>query len=178
VSVDYNPTAQRAGAAIVGITYDVPDAATSARVTELQTRSVDVVDSVPGNEAGDNAILFGDGVLQSEITALLGDTAIIVFPAALLLILGFLVFAYRDPIDMTIGLVSLLMALLWTFGFMGYAGIPSPTPSSLSSRCCSRSGSTSGFTSSTGIAKSGAKDWGSGTRCGRRLTSCSSPSCS
>jgi predicted RND superfamily exporter protein len=124
VSVDYNPTAQTAGASIVGITYDVPDAATTARVTELQTRSVDVVDSVPGNEAGENAILFGDGVLQSEITALLGDTAIIVFPAALLLILGFLVFAYRDPIDMTIGLVSLLMALLWTFGFMGYAGIP------------------------------------------------------
>jgi len=124
VSVDYNPTAQTAGASIVGITYDVPDAATTARVTELQTRSVDVVDSVPGNEAGDNAILFGDGVLQSEITALLGDTAIIVFPAALLLILGFLVFAYRDPIDMGIGLTALLMSLLWTFGFMGYAGIP------------------------------------------------------
>ncbi|WP_193310212.1 RND family transporter [Halorubrum halophilum] len=124
VSVDYNPTAQTAGASIVGITYDLPDAATTARVTELQTRSIEVVDSVPGNEAGDNAILFGDGVLQSEITALLSDTAIIVFPAALLLILAFLVFAYRDPIDMGIGLVSLLMALLWTFGFMGYAGIP------------------------------------------------------
>ncbi|EMA56975.1 efflux RND transporter permease subunit [Halorubrum kocurii] len=124
VSVDYNPTAQTADASIVGITYDVPDAATTARVTELQTRSVEVVDSVPGNEAGDNAILFGDGVLQSEITALLTDTAIIVFPAALLLILGFLVFAYRDPIDMGIGLAALLMALLWTFGFMGYAGIP------------------------------------------------------
>ena len=124
VSVDYNPTAQTADASIVGITYDVPDAATTARVTELQTRSIDVVDSVPGNDAGDNAILFGDGVLQSEITALLTDTAIIVFPAALLLILGFLVFAYRDPIDMGIGLAALLMALLWTFGFMGYAGIP------------------------------------------------------
>ena len=124
VSVDYNPTAQTAAASIVGITYDVPDAATTARVTELQTRSIDVVDSVPGNDAGDNAILFGDGVLQSEITALLTDTAIIVFPAALLLILGFLVFAYRDPIDMGIGLAALLMALLWTFGFMGYAGIP------------------------------------------------------
>ncbi|WP_123622047.1 RND family transporter [Halorubrum sp. CSM-61] len=124
VSVDYNPTAQTADAAIVGITYDVPDAATTARVTELQTRSVEVVDSVPGNEAGENAILFGDGVLQSEITALLGDTAIIVFPAALLLILGFLVFAYRDPIDMSIGLAALLLSLLWTFGFMGYAGIP------------------------------------------------------
>ncbi|MFC7186570.1 efflux RND transporter permease subunit [Halorubrum yunnanense] len=124
VSVDYNPTAQQAGATIVGITYDLPDAATTARVTELQTQSVGVVDSVPGNEAGENAILFGDGILQSEITALLTDTAIIVFPAALLLILGFLVFAYRDPIDMAIGLVALLMSLLWTFGFMGYARIP------------------------------------------------------
>ncbi|WP_435073319.1 efflux RND transporter permease subunit [Halorubrum sp. HHNYT27] len=124
VSVDYNPTAQRAGAAIVGITYDLPEAATTARVTELQTQSVAVVDSVPGNEAGDNAVLFGDGILQSEVTALLTDTAIIVFPSALLLILGFLVFAYRDPIDMAIGLVALLLSLLWTFGFMGYAGIP------------------------------------------------------
>ncbi|MFW5917500.1 MAG: efflux RND transporter permease subunit [Halorubrum sp.] len=124
VSVDYNPTAQRAGTAIVGVTYDVPDAATTARVTELQTRSVEVVDTVPGNEAGENAILFGDGVLQSELTALLTDTAVIVFPAALLLILGFLVFAYRDPIDMGIGLAALLMSLLWTFGFMGYAQIP------------------------------------------------------
>ena len=124
VSVDYNPTAQRADTSIVGITYDVPDAATTARVTELQTRSIEVVDSVPGNEAGGNAILFGDGVLQSEITALLTDTAIIVFPAAVILILFFLVFAYRDPIDMGIGLAALLMSVLWTFGFMGYAGIP------------------------------------------------------
>jgi len=124
VSVDYNPTAQEAGAAIVGVTYDLPESATTARVTELQTRSVAVVDSVPGNDAGENAVLFGDGVLQSEIAALLTDTAIIVFPAALLLILGFLVFAYRDPIDMAIGLVALLMSLLWTFGFMGYAQIP------------------------------------------------------
>ena len=124
VSVDYNPTAQRAGTSIVGVTYDLPDAATTARVTQLQTESIDVVGSVPGNEPGDNAILFGDGILQSEITALLGDTAIIVFPAAVLLILFFLVFAYRDPIDMGIGLSALLMSILWTFGFMGYAGIP------------------------------------------------------
>ena len=124
VSVDYNPTAQAADTAIVGITYDLPDAATTARVTELQTRSVDVVDSVPGNEAGENAILFGDGVLQSEITALLTDTAIIVFPAALILIVGFLIFSYRDPFDMAIGISALLLSLLWTFGFMGYAGIP------------------------------------------------------
>ena len=124
VSTDYNPTAQRAGTAIVGVTYDVPDAATTARVETLQVRSVAVVDSVPGMEAGENAILFGDGILQSEINALLTDTAIIVFPAAILFILLFLIFAYRDPIDMALGLSALGMSVLWTFGFMGYAGIP------------------------------------------------------
>ena len=124
VSVDYNPTAQRAGTAIVGVTYDLPGAATTERVTQLQTRSVEVVDSVPGSESGENVILFGDGILQNEITALLTDTAIIVFPAALIFILLFLLFAYRDPIDMTLGLSALGISVLWTFGFMGYAGIP------------------------------------------------------
>jgi predicted RND superfamily exporter protein len=124
VSTDYNPTAQQADSAIVGVTYDVPDAATTARVETLQVRSVEVVDSVPGMEAGENAILFGDGILQSEINALLTDTAIIVFPAAILFILFFLLFAYRDPIDMTLGLSALGLSVLWTFGFMGYAGIP------------------------------------------------------
>ena len=124
VSAEYNPTAQQAGFAIVGVTYDIPGDATDARVTELQTRSVEIVDSVPGNEAGENAILFGDGILSSEINALLSDTTIIVFPAALALILGFLLLAYRDPIDMGLGLSALVMAVLWTFGFMGYAGIP------------------------------------------------------
>ncbi len=124
VSADYNPTAQRAGTAIVGVTYDLPASATSERVERLQTRSVGVVDSVPGSTAGENAILFGDGILQNEITALLTDTAIIVFPAALVFILLFLLFAYRDPIDMALGLTALGMSVLWTFGFMGYAGIP------------------------------------------------------
>ena len=123
VSAEYNPTAQRAGTAIVGITYDVPGTATTDRVTTLQTRSVETVDTVPGNEAGENAILFGQGILQSEINALLTDTATLVFPAALVFILFFLLVAYRDPIDMTIGLSALVMSVLWTFGFMGYAGI-------------------------------------------------------
>jgi len=47
-----------------------------------------------------------------------------VFPAAILLITFFLVVAYRDPIDLFLGLVALVMTLVWTFGFMGYAGIP------------------------------------------------------
>jgi predicted RND superfamily exporter protein len=40
------------------------------------------------------------------------------------LILVFVVFSYRDPIDLLLGILALAMALIWTFGFMGIAGIP------------------------------------------------------
>ncbi|MGM0399222.1 MAG: efflux RND transporter permease subunit [Halobacteriota archaeon] len=124
LSTDYRPVAQRAGTALVVVTYDLPESAGTAEVTPLQQRSVTVLDGVPGNEMGETAYLFGQGILQEEITALLTDTSIVVFPAALAFILVFLLIAYRDPIDMGLGLVALVMTMLWTFGFMGYADIP------------------------------------------------------
>ena len=124
LSTDYNPTQRRATGAIVGVTYDLPDAASDARVATLQERTVEVVDGVEGNEAGDNAVLFGQGIIQSEFNALLSDTAVIVFPTTVLFLLGFLLLSYRDPVDMLLGIGALGVALAWTFGIMGWAGIP------------------------------------------------------
>ena len=53
-----------------------------------------------------------------------GTTTSVVLPAALLLIIVFLAVAYRDPVDIGIGLLAIIMTLLWTFGFIGYVGIP------------------------------------------------------
>ena len=124
LSEDYNPTAQSASTALVTVEYDVPESIQTSQLETLQLESSAVVDDVAGNSVGENAFLFGEGILQSEITALLSDTAIVVFPAALGLILLFLLVAYRDPIDLAIGLSGLLLTMTWTFGFMGYAGIP------------------------------------------------------
>jgi len=124
VSTDYNPTTGRASTALVSVEYDLPDSVTTSRLQTLQADTAAVIDGVQGLEIGDNAYLFGEGILQTEITALLTDTAIVVFPAALGLILLFLIVAYRDPVDLLVGLSALLLTLLWTFGFMGYAGIP------------------------------------------------------
>lgn len=52
------------------------------------------------------------------------DSLLIVMPAALFFIILFLVVAYRDLIDLLIGLVAILMAVIWTFGFLGLAGLP------------------------------------------------------
>jgi len=48
----------------------------------------------------------------------------LVLPAALVLILVFLTVAYRDPVDIAIGLLAIIMTLIWTFGFIGIVGIP------------------------------------------------------
>jgi predicted RND superfamily exporter protein len=53
-----------------------------------------------------------------------GTTTALVLPAALVLIVLFLMVAYRDPVDIGIGLLAILMTLVWTFGFIGLAGIP------------------------------------------------------
>jgi len=124
LSTDYNPTTQWASTARVTVEYDVPESVQTSRLQTLQADSAAVIDETPRNDIGDNAYLFGEGILQTEITALLTDTAIVVFPAALGLILLFLLVAYRDPIDLFLGLSALLLTLVWTFGFMGYASIP------------------------------------------------------
>jgi len=52
------------------------------------------------------------------------DTLLIVMPAALFFITLFLIVAYRDLADLLVGLVAIAMTLIWTFGFLGLAGIP------------------------------------------------------
>jgi predicted RND superfamily exporter protein len=54
----------------------------------------------------------------------IGATLVLVLPAALLCIALFLVVAYRDPIDLLIGFLAIAMTLIWTFGFLGFTGIP------------------------------------------------------
>ncbi len=38
--------------------------------------------------------------------------------------MGFLIIAYRDLLDLLLGVTALGMAVIWTFGFLGLAGIP------------------------------------------------------
>jgi predicted RND superfamily exporter protein len=51
-------------------------------------------------------------------------TLTLVLPIAFLLIVLMLAVAYRDPVDLLIGLVGIIMTLIWTFGFIGLVGIP------------------------------------------------------
>ncbi len=124
ISTDYNPTAGSASVAQLAVSYDTPPLSDTSDRASLQFRTVDIVTGIDGYESGENVVVFGDAIIDQEVNQLLTDTAILVFPAALLLITFFLVVAYRDPIDLGLGVVALLMTLVWTFGFMSYVNIP------------------------------------------------------
>ena len=51
-------------------------------------------------------------------------TLTVVLPIALALIVLMLAVAYRDLVDLLIGLAGIVMTLIWTFGFIGFVGIP------------------------------------------------------
>ncbi|WP_049928723.1 efflux RND transporter permease subunit [Halopiger goleimassiliensis] len=124
VSTDFTRESARASVAQVAITYDTPSMADTNDHADLLYETRAIADAIDGFDTEDNVVVFGDAILEQETLQLLGDTAIVVFPAAMLLILFFLLVSYRDPIDLGLGLVALVMTLIWTFGFMGFAGIP------------------------------------------------------
>ncbi|MDF9743971.1 efflux RND transporter permease subunit [Natrinema salsiterrestre] len=124
VSTDFTRESAQADVAQIAVTYDTPPNADTDDRAELQTGTAELADEIDGYETGENVEVFGDAIIEQETLQLLGDTAIVVFPAALVLIMFFLLVAYRDPIDLTLGLIALVMTMIWTFGFMGYAGIP------------------------------------------------------
>ncbi len=68
--------------------------------------------------------LFGTGILGEEISQSLSDSGALVGPFALLFVVVALTVAYRDLLDILLGVVGIVLVLVWTFGFMGWAGIP------------------------------------------------------
>jgi predicted RND superfamily exporter protein len=73
---------------------------------------------------GDQYFLTTNTVLFEEDAVAVNDSLLLVVPLALLLILLALTVAYRDLLDITLGLAGTAVALVWTFGLMGWVGIP------------------------------------------------------
>ncbi|MFL2521546.1 MAG: RND family transporter [Halobacteriales archaeon] len=128
LSNDYNEGSMTASSTIGVVVHSLPSSAQSAQqssgtsgtdpLTDMQV-SIQEVASIGGDVR-----VFGSGIFSSEFGNVIGDTMIIVTPAAVLFIILFLIYAYRDLVDLLLGVLSLFMAIIWTFGFMGIANIP------------------------------------------------------
>ena len=71
----------------------------------------------------DGGFAFGLGILTDEIDRSFVDSLTIVLPLSLLFVVIVLSVAYRDPLDILLGVLGIALVLIWTFGFMGWTGI-------------------------------------------------------
>ncbi|PSQ11917.1 hypothetical protein BRC99_05890, partial [Halobacteriales archaeon QS_7_69_60] len=88
-------------------------------LARAQTRMAAIVDE----EVDGDATVLGDGVIDDELRRSSFDSLAVVGPLAFLFVLLVLLYAYRDVLDVLLGLFGVGLVLVWTFGFMGWAGI-------------------------------------------------------
>ena len=124
LSDDLNENEPYAGATIGILSHSIPTPGADGDVDSDALKRVQLRSSTVADSAGGDVIVFGPGILDEEFGNVIGDSLQIVVPVVIVLILLFLVIAYRDVIDLLLGLVALVMTILWTFGFMGWTGIP------------------------------------------------------
>lgn len=89
----------------------------------LTAAQVAMVDIANQELTETEAIGVGDGLINDELRRSSIDSLVVVGPIAFLLMLVVLAFAYRDPLDVALGLLGVVMVLVWTFGYMGWADI-------------------------------------------------------
>ncbi|ELZ66802.1 RND transporter [Haloferax sp. Atlit-10N] len=124
LSDDFNRQSVEASATIGVVSHEVPGLSSSAGTsgTSPMTGIQEEIQTMTAVSNSDIRV-FGSGIISGELGNVIADSLLLVVPAAVLLIFGFLVVAYRDPIDLLLGVVSLVIAVVWTFGFMGLANI-------------------------------------------------------
>ncbi|WP_436936057.1 efflux RND transporter permease subunit [Halovenus marina] len=91
----------------------------SERVRTAQVTAADIAEEVDEDEY----LLVGDGLMVVEEGESTNDSLALVGPVALLFVLVTLSVAYRDLLDLLLGLVGIVLVLVWTFGAMGWLGI-------------------------------------------------------
>ncbi|KYH27388.1 chromosome partition protein Smc [Halalkalicoccus paucihalophilus] len=121
---DYEPGSTSADARAIYVTQTtgedtVIEGEAPPSLVDSQLAMADIVEE----RFGSSGFVFGSGIISDEIERSLTDSLGIVLPLALGFVGVVLVIAYRDPLDIVLGGAGILVVLLWTFGFMGWAGI-------------------------------------------------------
>ena len=119
---DTGSTSAEATMLLVTQSSDAPagnNAAASDAVIDAQL----AMQNLGGSADGDEYLVFGSGIISDEINSSMTDSLLIVGPLALIFVIIALVVAYRDVLDILLGLLGIGGVLAWTFGFMGWASI-------------------------------------------------------
>ena len=114
----YRPGSTTADASLIVVTQQTGVGAGPGGLTDAQLE----IRSLANQQESTYAVL-GMGLITHEIDQSLGDSFTIVGRLALLFVVLALTVAYRDVLDILLGVLGIVAVLVWTFGFMGWTGI-------------------------------------------------------
>ncbi|MFP4530091.1 MAG: efflux RND transporter permease subunit, partial [Halodesulfurarchaeum sp.] len=117
VGEDRNLEEPRAEVTMLLVHHGIPEA-DQATLETVQQQVMATAETADGDVR-----VFGTAVQEAGFDRAIFESLALIVPLVGAFILLFLIVAYRDPIDLLLGLVSLFVAIIWTFGFMGYARI-------------------------------------------------------
>ncbi|WP_121741196.1 MMPL family transporter [Natronorubrum halophilum] len=125
MSSSYEPGSTEAEARMTSITQSTTTGDGMEEMGGLDDRIVESQLEIRelANQQDQDYVVFGGGIITDEIERSMGDSLAIVGPLALLFVVVALVVAYRDLLDIVLGVVGIVAVLVWTFGFMGWADI-------------------------------------------------------
>ena len=120
----YEPGSTTANATVILITQESEVAnAGSGAASETLTDAQLGLQTLGEQQADHEYLVFGAGIINDEISSSQQDSLLIVGPLAALFVVVTLVIAYRDLLDILLGVFGIGAVLAWTFGFMGWTGI-------------------------------------------------------
>ncbi|MHB9285595.1 MMPL family transporter [Halobacteriales archaeon Cl-PHB] len=121
---DYDPGETQANATMLVVTMESPldSSVSGAAAPETIDAQLSMRSLGEAQQGTLDYLVFGSGIIAHEIDASMQDSMTIVGPLALLFVLITLAIAYRDLLDILLGVLGIGVVLLWTFGFMGWAG--------------------------------------------------------
>ncbi|WP_135364500.1 MMPL family transporter [Halosimplex halophilum] len=119
----YEPGSTSASATMVVVTQTTESAVAQGSASERIQDSQTAIQSLARGELSADAMVFGAGIIADETNRSMQDSLTVVGPFALLFVLVVLTIAYRDPLDILLGVFGLALTLLVTFGYMGWMGV-------------------------------------------------------
>ena len=119
---EYEPGSTTASATMVVVFQSVEEEYPGAAAPEHIVESHLAIQTL-GEESDLDTTVIGNGILTDEEERALEDTMALIGPLALLLVVFVLVLAYRDLVDVLLGLAGIVLVQLWTFGTLGWLGI-------------------------------------------------------
>jgi len=119
----YEPGSTSAGATMIVLTQttetETAQGSANARIQESQN----AVQEIAHAELDGEGMVFGAGIIADEMSRSMQDSLVVVGPIAVLFVLLVLTVAYRDVVDILLGVAGIGLVLAVAFGFMGWLDI-------------------------------------------------------